>query len=510
MKHNEIKVEKPKYWMYNAVSDNPVVWQHCLQNNCAVMSYIKGLDTTMKKALENTSKVKVGDYVVAYLPPKRITALGKVTKPLYEETDINKFLYKGMNHDTDKDKRTYAQRIGVDWYKVVNEPIKIDKFEDTLTQVKSMDKTVCAISELEEVGFKNAEKIVDLMIGKCSDKDISDGKDTKLAIEKIEIPKVSFDKNIHLKGLYFQDKDIIISQIKTALKNGKNIILIGPPGTGKSKLAKEICKSYDIEYKMYTATSEWSIYETIGGYKQDIDGQLYFDEGIFLTSIKESETKYPLNRWLIINEINRGDIEKVFSSIFSALTEDEITLSFKAKSKNNIIIRPQRKNEEYVLPLDFEYVIPRDWRIIGTMNTYDKVSLYEMSHAFRRRFAFIPISIPRKIDKELIENYLNIWQIEDKSFNNIDLKEGLSEIWSLINKYRIIGPAIMEDVARYVSELGDYTSAIILYVFPQFEGIIEEKIIKFVEELCSGNIKELINEEMLKNFAEDFWGINLE
>lgn len=510
MKQNGIKEEKPKYWLYNAVSDKPSVWQHCLENSCAVMSYIKGLDTTMKKALENASKVKVGDYVVAYLPPKRITALGKVTKTLYEETDINKFIYKGINPDTDKDKRTYVQRIGVDWYKVVKEPIKIDKFEDTLTQVKSMDKTICAISELEEVGFKNAEKIVDLMIGKCSDKDIGDGKDTKLAIEKIEIPKVSFDKNIHLEGLYFQDKDIIITQIKTALKNGKNIILIGPPGTGKLKLAKEICKSYETEYKISTATSQWSTYQTIGGYKQDIDGQLYFDEGIFLTSIKESETKYPLNRWLIIDEMNRADIDEVLGLIFSALTRDEITLNFKAKSKKNIVIRPQRKNEEYVLPSDFEYVIPRDWRIIGTMNTYDKASLYEMSHALMRRFAFIPISVPRKIHKELMENYLNIWEIEDKSFNNVDLKEGLSEIWSLINNYRIIGPATMEDIARYVSESGDYTSAIILYVLPQFQGIMKEKIIKFVEDLCSGNIKEFINKEMLKNFAEDFWNINLE
>lgn len=510
MKQNEIKEEKPKYWLYNAVSDKPEVWQHCLENSCAIMSYIKGLGNAMKKALENASKVKVGDYVVAYLPPKRITALGKVTKTLYEETDINKLLYKGINPDTDKNKRTYAQRIDIDWYKGVKEPIKIDKFEDTLIQVKSMDKTICAISELEEVGFKNAEKIVDLMIGKCSDKDISDGRDTESAIEKIEIPKVSFHKNIHLEGLYFQDEDIIITQIKTALKNGKNIILIGPPGTGKSKFAKEICKSYEIEYKMSTATSEWSTYQTIGGYKQDIDGQLYFDEGIFLTSIKEKETKHPLNRWLIIDEMNRADIDTAFGSLFSALTGDEITLSFKAKSKNNIVIRPQRKNEEYVSPSDFEYVIPRDWRIIGTMNTYDKASLYKLSYAFMRRFAFIPISVPRKICKELIENYLNIWEIEDNGFNNIDLKEGLSEIWSLINKYRIIGPAIIEDIARYVSGLGEYTSAIILYVLPQFEGIMEEKIIKFIEDLCSGNIKEFINKEMLKNFAEDFFGINLE
>ena len=153
-----------------------------------------------------------------------------------------------------------------------------------------------------------------------------------------------------------------------------------------------------------------------------------------------------------------------------------MTLSFKSNSKQNIILRPEKDSEEKDFN-DYEYIIPKDWRIIGTMNTFDKTSLYEMSYAFMRRFAFIPIGIPEKIDKDLLNNYFKLWGIEDKSINNVNLQEGLAEVWNIINKYRVIGPAIIEDMARYISIQGDYTSALILYVFPQFEGLTENEIL---------------------------------
>src|SRR5690606_1203062 len=93
--------------------------------------------------------------------------------------------------------------------------------------------------------------------------------------------EVDFNKNIEIRKLIFENPDVLIRQISTALKSGKHIILVGPPGTGKSKLAKEICENYDIDCKMVTAMSDWSTYDTIGGYKPDKDGALFFDEGIF-------------------------------------------------------------------------------------------------------------------------------------------------------------------------------------------------------------------------------------
>lgn len=338
--------------------------------------------------------------------------------------------------------------------------------------------------------------------------------DEKLPIElivsgKVKIPEVSFDKEVIIDNLYFEDMERIKSQVETSIRNGKNIILIGPPGTGKSKLAIDICTSYGVEYNMTTASSDWSTYETIGGYKPDKEGKLFFSPGIFLNCLKDRKNNYPLNRWIIIDELNRADIDKAFGSLFSALTGDRVMLSYQSDSGENIVLKPQGKDEKEITPLDYEYIIPEDFRIIGTMNTYDKASLYEMSYAFMRRFAFIPVPVPRIINDALVERYLDIWNVEDKSFNGIELASGLSGIWKIINKYRIVGPAIIEDIARYVSEAGDYTSAIILYVLPQFEGLSEDMIKQFVNDLCEGELKPLIIKDMLMDFVEDFFGINL-
>ena len=49
------------------------------------------------------------------------------------------------------------------------------------------------------------------------------------------------------------------------------------------------------------------------------------------------------NKWLIIDEINRSDIDKAFGALFSALTGDPITLSFQSESGKQLLIRPQGK-----------------------------------------------------------------------------------------------------------------------------------------------------------------------
>src|SRR5690606_32293181 len=105
------------------------------------------------------------------------------------------------------------------------------------------------------------------------------------------------------------NEDILFNQITTALKKGDHIIFTGPPGTGKSKLAKLICQAYNVDAKMVTASSNWSTYDTIGGYRPDRSGELYFDPGIFLEAVKDSTTNTPKNEWIIVDELNRADID---------------------------------------------------------------------------------------------------------------------------------------------------------------------------------------------------------
>lgn len=316
---------------------------------------------------------------------------------------------------------------------------------------------------------------------------------------KMKVPTISFEREVDAEHLYFENKEVLLNQVKTALKHGKHIILIGPPGTGKSKLAKEICNAYQAEYKMATATSDWSTYETIGGYRPNRDGTLSFKPGLFLNCFKDPETFLPRNQWLIVDEINRSDIDKAFGSLFSALTGDEVTLNFQSDSGKTIVLKPQQ--DEYVTVNDYEYIIPNDWRMIGTMNTMDKASLYEMSYAFMRRFAFIPVGVPRNIDVSLIEIYLDLWNIADYPY-----KKDLAFIWENINYYRPIGPAIVEDIANYTANSGDFTSAIILYVLPQFEGVMDQDILEFIERISQ---LQSIDKKRLLHFCQDFFHVKV-
>lgn len=311
---------------------------------------------------------------------------------------------------------------------------------------------------------------------------------------------INFNTDLRINNLVFEEKDTMLNQIKVALASGKNIIFIGPPGTGKSKLAKEVCQNYGITPVMATAASNWSTFETIGGYRPNKQGVLRFNPGIFLNCVKDRVTGAAKNSWLIIDEINRADIDKAFGSLFSVLTGDEVTLPFEAESGEEIVIRPQHDDEGSITSKSSEYVLPRDWRIVGTMNTLDKASLYEMSYAFMRRFAFIPVGVPEQITISLVSKYLAIWKMD--SYNSI---ETLQFIWEKINNYRKVGPAIIKDIANYTNYNTDFTSAIILYVLPQFEGLMEYQIEEFTTEMCT---LDVIDNKRLMAFVTDFFGVN--
>lgn len=298
-------------------------------------------------------------------------------------------------------------------------------------------------------------------------------------------------------GLVFENKEVLLEQVTTAIKNGKHIILTGPPGTGKSKLATKISELYKVKSMLVTASSNWSTYETIGGYRPNRNGDLNFEEGFFLSCFKEKGTNQPLNKWLIIDEINRADIDKAFGSLFSVLAGDEVKLPFEAANGELVTITPQVLGNELVD--DHTYVVSEDWRIIATMNTTDKSSLYEMSYAFMRRFAFIPVSIPKDINRDLIEEYLASWKIVNYPYVEI-----LTAIWKLINKYRKIGPAIVRDIVGHTIDNEDFTSPIILYVLPQFEGLPIAKIRDFINEIIN-ETEAVISFEQLEDFVADFF-----
>lgn len=218
-----------------------------------------------------------------------------------------------------------------------------------------------------------------------------------IASQAIEIPEKILEllkKKIKEKGLYFGN-DEVLREIITGLVKG-NIILQGPPGTGKTTLAKLICEVFNVEYDEATAIADWTTYDTIGGLQPDFDGKneiLTGKNGCIVESIVHCCNAVVQNAhygaakqasWLILDELNRCEIDKVFGELFTVFGSDSLT---NLKSIRLWYEKDENKKRIY---------IPNRYRIIGAMNNIDKNFVYDISQGLSRRFTFIEILPPEE------------------------------------------------------------------------------------------------------------------
>lgn len=277
-----------------------------------------------------------------------------------------------------------------------------------------------------------------------------------IAGKSIDVPENVVEKlkeKIQEKGLYFGD-DSVLREIATGVVKG-NIILQGPPGTGKTSLAKIICEVFNVEYDEATAISDWTTYDTIGGLQPDADETghevLSGKNGCIVESIihccnsvvqSEHYEGQKQASWLILDELNRCEIDKVFGELFTAFGNDSLTVP-----KSIRLWYEKDKNKKRIY-------IPNRYRIIGAMNNIDKNFVFDISQGLSRRFTFIEILPPVEeyFDKEVTNAKLQAQKRVIGKIGNYGALTIDEEYFKMINDNAAFSAAErdMKDLIRHI------------------------------------------------------------
>lgn len=347
------------------------------------------------------------------------------------------------------------------------------------------------LNELIKKGFENLEPYYEVATGENNVEDVLD--------KYPSLSKISGNGSINQKK-----EDLIFP---------KNVILFGPPGTGKTY--------HSIAYAEAIVENNQSILEQLknheiisdyGDLKENFNNDLVeydaegkvkkghicfttfhqsysyedFIEGIFPDVSQETgDIKYILrpgvfkslcdyakqhpndNFVIIIDEINRGNVSKIFGDLITLIEEDK---------------RIHEKNElQVILPYSKEqWGVPYNVYIIGTMNTADR-SIERLDTALRRRFAFFEM-MP---NPTLLESYKNCL-VSKTDTNPLSLKDVLSAINERItyiyDRDHQIGHSYFLDIPEL--ENGSYN-------LDDLSKVFKNKIIPLLQEYFYGNYQKI-------------------
>jgi len=339
--------EDLNFWWLNA---NPNIWEISKFDEGQKQTYTthneKGNKRRIYKYFES---VKPGDLMIGYesTPTKQIKAIFEITKGI---------------HNTDKGEEIEFALIEklefpVHWNDLKNDP-SLQKCEVFINNQGSL--------------FRLKEEEYDIIREVIDNRNII----TEKLLNKSNTPPYKFSKDNDKP--FISESDFL--QAVALIKRKKNVILQGPPGVGKTFIARKL--AYEIMHEVKDANIEmiqfhqsYSYEDFIQGLRPTKKGNFELQNGMFYNFCQRAIAHPGRPFFFIIDEINRGNLSKIFGELLMLIEAD--------KRGDKFAIKLTYSEDE-----EDRFYVPENMHIIGTMNTADR-SLAIVDYALRRRFAFI-------------------------------------------------------------------------------------------------------------------------
>lgn len=346
-----------RYWIYSP-GNNACMWEEFYEKGIMALNYdsvgdirqynskqeiidkmkeLEGEEWSFKwpsyACWQFVHEMKVGDIVFVKKGQSKIIGRGIVTSD-YE-------------YDSERSNE-YKQIRAIDWINKGEWPHPGKAVAKTLTDLTAYTEYV--------------KKLSDLFVEEETE---------HIDVQETEVKFSKYTKENFLEDVYMNENTY--NNLVSLLKNKKNIILQGAPGVGKTYMARRLAWSIMEEKNtdrvmLVQFHQSYSYEDFIEGYRPNDTG-FELSKGVFYSFCKDAKVDEENDYFFIIDEINRGNLSKIFGELFMLIESDK------------------RGHELQLLYSKERFSVPKNVHIIGMMNTADR-SLAMLDYALRRRFAF--------------------------------------------------------------------------------------------------------------------------